>query len=214
MTILTLEIQMKGTFLKLGMVVGTVTIGTSAMYVAPAYAASVGTTTTNCDFSGAVVCTNVLSGNDSTSDLNAIDDSPFSTFGWQFLSKINAPNTTPDEGVPGIFSLTYVGTPSDSKSGTWSVLQSYLGNSPFVLAMKAGPKYAYNYFDGTVFSGTWDTERFLVGQSNQQAGLSHVTLYVPKNFQPVPTPALLPGLIGMGIAAWRKRKSEQAESEA
>ncbi|MBW4691629.1 MAG: PTPA-CTERM sorting domain-containing protein [Lyngbya sp. HA4199-MV5] len=31
----------------------------------------------------------------------------------------------------------------------------------------------------------------------------------------VPTPALLPGLIGLGIGAWRKRKSEQtAEAEA
>jgi len=30
----------------------------------------------------------------------------------------------------------------------------------------------------------------------------------------IPTLALLPGLIGMGLAAWRKRKSEQAESEA
>ncbi|MFM7447257.1 MAG: PTPA-CTERM sorting domain-containing protein [Leptolyngbyaceae cyanobacterium] len=29
----------------------------------------------------------------------------------------------------------------------------------------------------------------------------------------VPTPALLPGLIGMGVAAWRKRKAEAAESE-
>lgn len=28
----------------------------------------------------------------------------------------------------------------------------------------------------------------------------------------IPTPALLPGLIGMGVAAWRKRKSEAAES--
>jgi len=27
----------------------------------------------------------------------------------------------------------------------------------------------------------------------------------------VPTPALLPGLIGMGLAAWRKRKGEEAE---
>jgi hypothetical protein len=31
----------------------------------------------------------------------------------------------------------------------------------------------------------------------------------------IPTPALLPGLIGMGVAAWRKRKGESAEqSEA
>jgi hypothetical protein len=27
----------------------------------------------------------------------------------------------------------------------------------------------------------------------------------------VPTPALLPGLVGMGLAAWRKRKGEEAE---
>jgi hypothetical protein len=30
-------------------------------------------------------------------------------------------------------------------------------------------------------------------------------------FTPIPTPALLPGLIGMGLAAIRKRKGEQAE---
>jgi len=29
---------------------------------------------------------------------------------------------------------------------------------------------------------------------------------------PIPTPALLPGLIGMGIAAIRKRKAEPAEA--
>lgn len=31
---------------------------------------------------------------------------------------------------------------------------------------------------------------------------------------PIPTPALLPGLIGMGVAAWRKRKNEQSEQVA
>ena len=30
----------------------------------------------------------------------------------------------------------------------------------------------------------------------------------------IPTPALLPGLIGMGVAAWRKRRGESAQSEA
>lgn len=28
------------------------------------------------------------------------------------------------------------------------------------------------------------------------------------SFTPIPTPALLPGLLGMGVAAWRKRKAE------
>ncbi len=31
---------------------------------------------------------------------------------------------------------------------------------------------------------------------------------------PIPTPALLPGLIGMGVAAWRKRKGEADATEA
>jgi len=31
------------------------------------------------------------------------------------------------------------------------------------------------------------------------------------NITPIPTPALLPGLVGMGIAAWRKRKNEPSE---
>jgi Protein of unknown function (DUF1194) len=31
---------------------------------------------------------------------------------------------------------------------------------------------------------------------------------------PVPTPALLPGLIGMGLSVWRKRKGEATKSEA
>lgn len=34
------------------------------------------------------------------------------------------------------------------------------------------------------------------------------------NVTPVPTPALLPGLIGMGVAALRKKQSEAEESEA
>jgi len=81
--------------------------------------------------------------------------------------------------------------------------------------MKAGPQYAYNYFDGTVFSGTWDTSRFLVGNPSgggNQADMSHITMYVPDGFEPIPTPALLPGLIGMGAAALRKRKGEGDES--
>lgn len=31
---------------------------------------------------------------------------------------------------------------------------------------------------------------------------------------PIPTPALLPGLLGMGIAAWRKRKNQESEQVA
>jgi hypothetical protein len=37
---------------------------------------------------------------------------------------------------------------------------------------------------------------------------------IDPNPEPIPTPALLPGLLGMGIAALRKRKQEGSESEA
>lgn len=186
---------------------GAMTVGSLLQTTSSASAATVGTTTTSCDFAGATICTNVLNGNDSLSDLNSIDDSPFSNYEWEFLSKINAPNTTPDEGIADTFKLTYNGDPDDSTSGTWEILlQNIINNkSPFVLAMKAGGGYAYNFFDGTVFSGNWDTDRFLNPKGIPQ-GISHATLYTPKDFQPIPTPALLPGLIGMGLAAMRKKK--------
>lgn len=43
--------------------------------------------------------------------------------------------------------------------------------------------------------------------------VSHVSVFyrAPKDGVPIPTPALLPGLIGMGVAALRKRKSEEAQ---
>jgi subtilisin-like proprotein convertase family protein len=35
----------------------------------------------------------------------------------------------------------------------------------------------------------------------------------PTQTQPVPTPALLPGLLGLGVSIWRKRKGEAVPSE-
>lgn len=194
---------MKETLLKMG-VAASVAAGAFTIGLSPAQAVSF--TTTNCDFSGAITCTSVITGNDSAGDLNDVvgEPAPFNGITWKFLSKINKPNTTPDEGVTGIFSLTYG---DELKSGTWDLLESYFGSgTPFVLAIKASNRYAYNYFDGTVFSGTWDTSRF-ENNGGQQPDISHATLYVADNFRPVPTPALLPGLVGMGLAALRKKRT-------
>ncbi|HEY9695914.1 MAG TPA: PTPA-CTERM sorting domain-containing protein [Trichocoleus sp.] len=38
-----------------------------------------------------------------------------------------------------------------------------------------------------------------------------LTSFAPQSAAPVPTPALLPGLIGMGVAALRKRKNDRSE---
>lgn len=57
---------------------------------------------------------------------------------------------------------------------------------------------------GTFTPGAYSFRTFV---NNPQIGLANDVDY---NFQvealPIPTPALLPGLIGMGVAAWRKRR--------
>ncbi|MGG6263576.1 PTPA-CTERM sorting domain-containing protein [Leptolyngbya sp. AN03gr2] len=47
------------------------------------------------------------------------------------------------------------------------------------------------------------------GKEEAQA-LSHASVYYIQDATPVPTPALLPGLIGMGVVTFRKRKKAQA----
>jgi hypothetical protein len=202
---------MKETLLKMG-VAASVAAGAFTIGLSPAQAVSF--TTTNCDFSGAVICTEVLDGNDNDANLNSfIQPSGFTGITWKQWAKIEEGGvnpTDPNEGATGnFFTISYSGNPLESLSGTWSLLESYFGSgTPFVLAIKGANDYAYNYFNGTVFSGTWDTERLLTpGPNPQQPSISHATLYVADNFRPVPTPALLPGLVGMGLAALRKKRT-------
>ena len=194
--------------------------------------------TTGCDYSGALYCSEVFSGNDANTAfddpdkglwtfLQAINDfvSPNPPVvidpttwgnaglpsGENFITKVEAPpegsTTSTIEGLLGYLSIGYDQDPDDSTTGTWEVinLSQNSGNfeGPFVLSMKAGNFFSFNYFNGTVQEGTWSTARF-------NRGFSHATLYsTPES---IPTPALLPGLIGMGVAALRKRKQEESES--
>lgn len=48
--------------------------------------------------------------------------------------------------------------------------------------------------------------------SGNSSGLSLDNVFVHGDVTSVPTPALLPGLVGMGIAALRKRKQQEAEA--
>jgi hypothetical protein len=61
--------------------------------------------------------------------------------------------------------------------------------------------------DGSVGSGTFSTE------SNGFIGAGGTAYSLNLTSTPVPTPALLPGLVGLGVAALRKRKGEGAEKE-
>ena len=50
--------------------------------------------------------------------------------------------------------------------------------------------------------------------TNQQTGKATPVLVSKASPEAIPTPALLPGLIGLGLGALRKRKSEEVETEA
>lgn len=61
------------------------------------------------------------------------------------------------------------------------------------------------------WTGKWESP--FVNSNNVTQGVSHMSLYYRNGGEPIPTPALLPGLIGMGVAALRKKKGDE-EQEA
>ncbi|MBE9030770.1 PTPA-CTERM sorting domain-containing protein [filamentous cyanobacterium LEGE 11480] len=64
------------------------------------------------------------------------------------------------------------------------------------------------------FTGDWTSPFSNTNNPNLKA-VSHLSLYYREGTPAIPTPAMLPGLIGMGVAALRKRKSlATAEQEA
>ncbi len=84
-----------------------------------------------------------------------------------------------------------------------------------VISVKGGNGWSAYFFNPSTlansFSGAWSTLGLLNGGGNQPE-LSHISAYYVKGQQPptpIPTPALLPGLIGMGLAAMRKKKAAQ-----
>lgn len=96
--------------------------------------------------------------------------------------------------------------------------------------IKATDKLVLGLFNGDSFSRTGAEivkDAADMGKSGQEFYLNFYESDVSKRFTSlkitstgsvvdnvayrVPTPALLPGLIGMGLAAWRKRKGEEAE---
>ncbi len=75
-----------------------------------------------------------------------------------------------------------------------------------------GPLFSFN--SGRVFGvGINTSQSFVLGSVVPSARLNSVSLaYATARATPVPTPALLPGLLGLGAVAWRKRKANLAGS--
>ncbi|MBW4693920.1 MAG: PTPA-CTERM sorting domain-containing protein [Lyngbya sp. HA4199-MV5] len=77
---------------------------------------------------------------------------------------------------------------------------------------------AFRFSNTLVFPGTLSGSEPTLGDSSIQNSDNNLGYFGP-NFQfqadevaAVPTPALLPGLIGLGIGAWRKRKAEATKT--
>lgn len=104
------------------------------------------------------------------------------------VAVLNAENPVPTRTSP--FSRTFL-TPTQ-------VIGNLLGGS-------------FGSFDRFNPTPSWRTGSFAgLGESIEQSYATFAV--VPPT--PIPTPALLPGLLGMGIAAWRKRKNQESEQVA
>ena len=131
---------------------------------------------------------------------------------WTFNAKIDL---NPTE-VTGLNPLGFsISTDKDAKTGTFSFANENINWSltRLAISLKGGPSYSIYYIPAGTFTTAptnlaWNTLGIETGGGSPGPGLSHASVY----YDVIPTPALLPGLIGMGAAALRKRKGEGDES--
>lgn len=92
---------------------------------------------------------------------------------------------------------------------------AWFGNVNSSSAWNAGPAVAFAHVDpenlvsswmyGT-YSGVWEMNAILYPEAKVPWNHAIALPVPPENGAAIPTPALLPGLLGMGAAAWRKRR--------
>lgn len=130
---------------------------------------------------------------------NYINDAFGTTGIWSLLGKSDKPGDAVTDIGEGL------------QNGNWSLVAPNTVSSPFVVTLKASDFFAAYLFKGLtdISSGTFSVAGITLNPENdQRADLSHLSVYSTDSSTAIPTPALLPGLIGMGVAALRKRRSE------
>ncbi|HEY9879623.1 MAG TPA: PTPA-CTERM sorting domain-containing protein [Leptolyngbyaceae cyanobacterium] len=102
------------------------------------------------------------------------------------------------------------GSLTDSQSNNWYGSGPYTETDPYYLSLFQGTgDYGvdfYGYFNA--YSGSNSPNTTLVAAAMNNIGARVVYDYTPTA---VPTPALLPGLLGLGAGVLRKRKAEASE---
>ena len=206
--------------------VATAVVAGSAMSMAPAQAGNLFPGTFN------------LKGKSSIT-ADSPNDSAFtiSFSGFSIESGTGSP-TVVFAGANGLTGTPSVGTLSLQRVGVTSMFNITSGLTNFVIGLKQDAKaivlnlaagsqlngnitnvnHQYS-FDGDLL-GTLAFAPPNVGSVPAEVGLGAFRFRVNNRneaeigVKTIPTPALLPGLIGMGVAALRKRKSEESDVEA
>jgi hypothetical protein len=155
----------------------------------------------NDNLSGSPACQYSTTANNDFLNTNPITVNAEQFFGfndWKFGGKIGE-NT----GYNG------VGT---GQSGTWNITSVAQANwiNAMLIFKDGNDTTLVGYLTNTLLSGNWsspfENPPFNVRNTRN---VSHISVYYREG-QPIPTPALLPGLVGLGLAAARRKKSALA----
>ncbi|MBD2260609.1 PTPA-CTERM sorting domain-containing protein [Pseudanabaena sp. FACHB-2040] len=144
-------------------------------------------------------------GQDSIANVNA--DTFFDISTWGLLAKSDENSgknffTPPEDGTAGTFDFSALGIDFSKQN--------------VLVTFKAANEFNFVGYLATAAAGSW-TSPFTDFNNNGRArvrDVSHMSIFTSAKPDPtpVPTPALLPGLIGMGAAALRKRRGAAEES--
>ena len=98
---------------------------------------------------------------------------------------------------PADLGITYAA--SSDLAGSWSMESPDISGLVSFYAVKGAKEYALYYMDQPMLSGDWTTAHLLTPNGKNQPGLSHLSVSVTSESEPVPEPATL-WLLVLGLA--------------
>lgn len=134
-----------------------------------------------------------------------------------------APLTVNAENFFGVSNWVFAGkteyTDRTGQSGTYNITNSDRASwEAIMLIFKSGQgtRLVGYLLQKDIYSGSW-TSPFekppFAFNGNGPRDVSHISVYYkPGSAEPIPTPAMLPGLVGLGVATWRKHRANAKEA--
>lgn len=142
-------------------------------------------------------------------------------FGFSGVDKpevrVEVYDQSPTSGGTILRSAIFTGLANQFSGGTFQNLNLQAGQSYFIAFQNLGGLIGSNITNdvgatslGISRFGFNNDGSFSFSESGT-ASTKPILQFIGEPATAVPTPALLPGLIGLGVGVWRKRKTEQAE---